>query len=211
MASAGGCLPGEVRTGEIRHNPVGLGTLWVRCPAAAGRKIALAGHLVVGWTRVLVDALKARSLQCYRCLELRHVRQRCTSTVDRSGRCYMCGEAGHRASTCTAQPKCLVCSDQGKPATHRLGTQACSAASAGLGAGQKRRRGTRGRIAAVTESSQDPTPAAAPAAADTAAAASPVVAARNAASPVSGAGAADSQTPTVSAKDGGALGPMETA
>nr|XP_033329818.1 uncharacterized protein LOC117222299 [Megalopta genalis] len=48
VARVGGCDQGDVRTGGIRSSPSGLGTIWVQCPAAAARKVAVAGKITVG-------------------------------------------------------------------------------------------------------------------------------------------------------------------
>lgn len=116
----------------------GLGTVWAQVPLAAARKISAASEkrdLRVGWVIVRAEVLVTRPLQCYRCLEVGHPRQRCTSGVDRSGRCYRCGQSDHRAATCTAPPKCPLCADLGRPANHRLGAPSCAPA-------QKKRGGT---------------------------------------------------------------------
>lgn len=39
IANATGCDPGSVKTGEIRSFCAGLGTLWVRCPLVAAKKV----------------------------------------------------------------------------------------------------------------------------------------------------------------------------
>ncbi|EFN85901.1 hypothetical protein EAI_08252, partial [Harpegnathos saltator] len=105
LARAGGCLGGEIRVGEIRRPPTGLSTAWAQVPLAAARRIAAVSErreLCVGWVIVRAEVLATRPLQCYRCLEIGHPRQRCQSAVDRSDRCYRCGQPGHRAVTCTA-------------------------------------------------------------------------------------------------------------
>ncbi|XP_029159521.1 uncharacterized protein LOC114931569 [Nylanderia fulva] len=107
LASVGGCPEGDIRVGDIRRAPSGLGTLWVQAPLAAARRIAAASDrrdLVVGWVIVRAEVLATRPLQCYRCLEVGHPSQRCTSAVDRSGRCYRCGGTGHTAAKCEATP-----------------------------------------------------------------------------------------------------------
>ncbi|XP_032690658.1 uncharacterized protein LOC116853631, partial [Odontomachus brunneus] len=72
-----------------------------------------------------VEVMAAMLLQCFPCLEERHVRQHCRSDGDRSGVCYRCGSPGHRAAECTGRVVCPVCSTAGKEATHRLGGEAC--------------------------------------------------------------------------------------
>lgn len=125
------CAEGDVKVGEIRRAPSGLGSAWVRAPLSAVRKLSESGKLEVGWVAARVEILATRPLQCYRCLEVGHVRQRCTSEVDRSGRCYRCGAADHRAADCTAAPKCPLCSDTGRPENHRLGAKCCAPAKKG--------------------------------------------------------------------------------
>jgi hypothetical protein len=128
VAEAGSCSTADVKVGNIKPSPTRLGTAWVRCPLGAMRKITTAKKLRVGWISVRVEALGARPLQCYRCLETGHVRAKCPgSATDRSGRCFACGEAGHKASTCVAKThRCPVCSDLGRQADHRLGSKKCS-------------------------------------------------------------------------------------
>ncbi|XP_072934819.1 uncharacterized protein [Epargyreus clarus] len=127
VAEACGCLASDVKVGDIRRRPSALGTAWVRCPLTAIRKLAAAKRLLVGWVSARVEALPARSLQCFRCLEMGHARYQCTSTKDRSALCYVCGEPGHRANQCRAQtPNCALCADLGRPADHRLGGRRCT-------------------------------------------------------------------------------------
>jgi hypothetical protein len=137
VAEAGGCQAAEVSLGVIRAAPRSLGSVWVRCPLTAARKIggsssggrdAPGGKLYIGWSAARgVSPLPARQLQCYKCLETGHVRRDCPLAVDRSDRCYRCGMEGHRARDCLARvPKCPVCADLGLPASHRLGSPACT-------------------------------------------------------------------------------------
>ncbi|CAK9809276.1 hypothetical protein ANTQUA_LOCUS5968 [Anthophora quadrimaculata] len=76
IAAAGSCRPEEVRTWQIRSSSSGLGTLWVSCPLLAANTVAKAGRIRVGWASARVEVLAARPLQCYRCLQMGHVRQR---------------------------------------------------------------------------------------------------------------------------------------
>jgi hypothetical protein len=132
-----GCQAAEVSLGVIRAAPRGLGSVWLRCPLTAARKIgsssssggrdAPGGKLYIGWSAARVSPLPARQLQCYKCLETGHVRRDCPSAVDRSDRCYRCGMEGYRARDCLARvPKCPVCADLELPASHRLGSPACT-------------------------------------------------------------------------------------
>jgi hypothetical protein len=126
LALAAGCGGAEVQVGEIGTSRGGLDSAWVRCPLAGARKLAQAGRIVLGWSTARVEAIAKRPLQCFKCLELGHVRATCVSTVDRSHICYRCGEAGHRARGCPASaPKCRLCELLGAPAAHRMGGEAC--------------------------------------------------------------------------------------
>ncbi|RLU15087.1 hypothetical protein DMN91_012974 [Ooceraea biroi] len=71
--------------------------------------------------------LEPRPLQCYKCLEVGHVQQRCPNQTNRGDRCYRCGGTGHGARNCPAEaPHCPLCTDLGRPAGHRLGGPACA-------------------------------------------------------------------------------------
>ncbi|EFN83463.1 hypothetical protein EAI_08541, partial [Harpegnathos saltator] len=95
MAKAGGCEKTEVKTGKIRVTPNGIGSLWIQCPVLAAKRIAKMGNIRIGWTQVKVEMLRARPLQCYKCLEQGHVQQNCKNNIDRRTNCYRCGEQGH--------------------------------------------------------------------------------------------------------------------
>ena len=127
VARCGGCPLGDVRTGEMRVDASGLGAIWVRCPVAAANKVADAGRLLVGWVAARVKRLQPKALRCYRCLDIGHVRARCTAEIDRSDQCYRCGQAGHKAAQCSAVPNCSLCTFAGRPAGHRAGGKACGA------------------------------------------------------------------------------------
>ncbi|XP_072948772.1 uncharacterized protein [Epargyreus clarus] len=149
IAVACGCVTADVKVGEIRRRPSALGTAWVRCPLTAIRKLAAAKRILVGWVSARVEILPARSLQCFRCLEMGHARHQCTSTRDRSALCYVCGEPGHRASQCEAQsPKCALCADLGRPSDHRLGSKRCKPP-------KKRNRGNGGDETAAKTANSD--------------------------------------------------------
>ncbi|XP_070165623.1 uncharacterized protein [Polyergus mexicanus] len=121
LMALGGLGGGDLRVGEIRRFSSGPGTMWVRAPAVFIRRLAVAGRVRVGWTWAQVEVLRARPLQCFRCLAIGHVRQRCTGGEDRSGLCYRCGKPGHLAARCEGTPNCPICSGLGLPAKHRLG------------------------------------------------------------------------------------------
>lgn len=123
MAKAGGCRAEDIQVGEIRKAPDGLYFGWARCPAKIATK-AEEGSVRVGWLRAKISLLSKRPLQCHRCLEIGHTRQRCTGP-DRSDYCYRCGGQGHLAAKCTGTPSCVLCRARGTPSVHRMGGPAC--------------------------------------------------------------------------------------
>lgn len=128
VAKSGGCEESQIKTGEIRQDASGLGSIWLRCPVTAAKKVVEADHgrLQVGWVRAAVKLLDQRPMRCYKCLEKGHVKAQCTCESDHSDTCYRCGQPGHRAAGCSATPHCLVCANAAKKADHRLGSKACS-------------------------------------------------------------------------------------
>nr|XP_033188909.1 uncharacterized protein LOC117156205 [Bombus vancouverensis nearcticus] len=127
LALAAGCGSAEVQVGEIGATRGGLGSAWIKCPAAAARKLAQAEKIALGWSTARIRAVPKRPLQCFRCLELGHVRATCVSGEDRGHLCYRCGGSGHRARGCPASaPKCPLCESLGAPANHRMGGEACN-------------------------------------------------------------------------------------
>ncbi|XP_059046621.1 uncharacterized protein LOC131842121 [Achroia grisella] len=118
----GGCRESSVKTGEIRRNPQGTGSVWVRCPVAAAKKLADAGRLKIGWVMARVQPLDPRPQRCYRCLLTGHVGLRCTAEEDSSGICFRCSEPGHKAARCAApSPNCRYCAAAGRKSDHRVG------------------------------------------------------------------------------------------
>lgn len=127
VSSVGGCALHEIRTGEIRVAPNGLGTLWVQCPLGAANKVAATGRLLIGWTSSRIEILEPRRLQCFRCLERGHVQGACPNTTDRSKLCYRCSGEGHAAKYCANDPHCVLCEGLGLASGHRIGGKACKA------------------------------------------------------------------------------------
>lgn len=127
IARVGRCETADVKAGKVRFAKGAMGTLWIQCPVAAADKVATAGRIRVGWVTTRVEPLKARPLQCFRCLEKGHVREQCSSPVDRSGCCYNCGSPGHKASECASKTRCVLCEEKGLAANHRIGSDNCRA------------------------------------------------------------------------------------
>ncbi|XP_052755164.1 uncharacterized protein LOC128201631 [Galleria mellonella] len=88
--------------------------------------MTVAGRVRIGWVSAKAELLRQRPLRCFRCLEEGHVRASCSHEQDRSGLCYRCGNEGHKAAMCAADPKCAVCSAQGRPSDHWVGSKACT-------------------------------------------------------------------------------------
>ncbi|XP_045765820.1 uncharacterized protein LOC123867684 [Maniola jurtina] len=126
VARIGGCSVDQVRAGEVVRNSSGLGTIWLRCPVMAAKKVVEGGRLLVGWVSARVNLLDERPQRCYRCLERGHLRAQCIAETDRSDTCYRCGQIGHKAKGCSAAPHCSVCAAAGRPADHRGGSGACN-------------------------------------------------------------------------------------
>jgi hypothetical protein len=127
ISKAGECSPNLIKTGEIRREASGLGSLWLSIPVAAAKKVAQARRVCVGWVSARVQLLEPRGLRCFRCFEPGHVRSKCTAEVDRSSTCYRCGQDGHKAGQCIAAPNCILCTVAKKPAKHSVGSAACKA------------------------------------------------------------------------------------
>ncbi|XP_033360028.1 uncharacterized protein LOC117239809 [Bombus vosnesenskii] len=126
LTKESGCKPEDVRLGEIRPARNGLGSVWIRGPAGAVRKLAQAGKVAIGCSTARVEAIARKPLQCYRCLEIGHVRKSCTAKEDKGHLCFRYGKPGHQAKACTvASPKCLSCEALGAPSGQRMGGPAC--------------------------------------------------------------------------------------
>ncbi|KMQ90133.1 gag protein [Lasius niger] len=141
VARIGGCEASDVQTGEIRFSPKGLGTLWVKCPLAAADKVAREGKIRAGWLMARVELLKARPLQCFRCLGRGRVQAKCSSKTDRSGCCYNCGSNGHKAINCTARTRCVIWAEAGRPSGHRVGGKDCAPKRGPSGQGENKPQG----------------------------------------------------------------------
>ncbi|XP_024874933.1 uncharacterized protein LOC112456544 [Temnothorax curvispinosus] len=125
VAGVGNCRLNSVKAGLIRRMTNGLGAVWVQCPLSAAIEISSRNNIKIEWSTVRVKLLQAKPVQCFRFWQFEHVRNTCPSEVDRSGHCFRCGGVGHLARDCFADPRCVVCIDQGKAGNHRLGSDKC--------------------------------------------------------------------------------------
>ncbi|KAL0810242.1 hypothetical protein ABMA28_010405 [Loxostege sticticalis] len=121
VAKAGECLPAHIKVGRITDN----GSVVVRCPVLAAKKISAIGRLTIGWFVVRAALLSPRPLRCSRCLGANHGRGLCKSAEDRSSTCLRCGEIGHKSAVCTGETRCCLCAAAGRPASHRIGAKNC--------------------------------------------------------------------------------------
>jgi len=152
LAKVGGCPAESISAGQMKVGRYGMGTVYLRCPVEAARKVASEGRLLVGWSAARVTVLETRPPRCHRCLALGHVRAQCSSEVDRSDECYRCGQKGHVARGCAAPPHCTRCAAAGKKADHLAGSKACAKLPA------KPKGGNR-RAPATVEATARPPPA----------------------------------------------------
>lgn len=122
----GGCKFTDIKIGGMKTNGNGFATAWIRCPTVTANKMMEEGGIRIGWVKAKVALLRARPLQCYRCMQFGHVRQYCRGQEDNTDRCYRCGEKGHRAAKCGARrPRCYLCDKRGKNSEHRMGGPTC--------------------------------------------------------------------------------------
>lgn len=122
----GECAMDQIKVGPIRILDNGTGSVLVRCPVAAAKKLLQGGKLLVGWSAAKVAALEPQPMRCYRCMGTGHTRARCPSVVERGDLCYRCSRPGHKATDCTADPFCGVCHHAKRPAGHVMGGHSCA-------------------------------------------------------------------------------------
>jgi hypothetical protein len=125
ICQTGNCASDNIHTGVIRRGPRGSATMWIQCPVTVAKTISDAGRLIIGWSAVQARLLEQRPMQCFRCFEIGHTRQRCSAPIDRSDLCFRCGKPGHKSMGCTVDPHCPICEDAKRPATHLVGGKGC--------------------------------------------------------------------------------------
>lgn len=101
IAELGNCPIGEIKTGQLRRMTNGMYTMWIQCPLAVAIQVAKLGKMKVGCTVARVELLKKRPIQCYRCWQTGHTKDKCRMNTDRSGLCFRYGQPGHIARYCT--------------------------------------------------------------------------------------------------------------
>lgn len=126
LSRAGECPIGSISCSEIKFWRGNLGTVWAECPMKAALKIKEASeNITVGWSRIRIELLKPRPIQCYRCLAAGHTFQKCPSEKDRKTCCRKCGQEGHFAAWCKNPVNCPVCEERGMRADHKVGGPNC--------------------------------------------------------------------------------------
>lgn len=120
------CKTSKFKVSDISNMKDNMGVAWVTCPLQLAVRIAENGVMTLGWTRVKIELLRKRPVQCFQCWHFGHARSNCRSEISRKGSCFRCGQTDHLASTCkVARPKCLICEEIGKEYRHRIGSQRC--------------------------------------------------------------------------------------
>lgn len=126
LAKIGECRDDLIECSEIKFFRGSLGVAWAQCPMSVALKVKEAGDKMrIGWSRIKVEVLKPRPVQCYRCLAAGHTYQRCPSRIDRRDCCRKCGEKGHFSKWCSNKTSCPICKESGRPANHRAGSVNC--------------------------------------------------------------------------------------
>lgn len=121
----GKCSAVDIKVGAIQPMRNGLNSVWARCPLVAASSLALRGKVCIGWSRIKVELLNARPVQCYKCWRYGHVRLACSSSVDRGRSCFNCGREGHALKDCQMSPHCVLCVEDGRNGDHRLDSVGC--------------------------------------------------------------------------------------
>jgi len=67
-----------------------------------------------------------RPTQSFQCWHFGHVRNNCSSSIDRTIHCFKCGDADHMSYDCTKNPFCVICADLDQETGHRLGSAGCA-------------------------------------------------------------------------------------
>lgn len=102
--------------------------VWVKCPKTAALTLAEKKKIQIGWSRVTIELLPNRPIQCNKCWALGHVRSKCKSNKDYTGRCFRCGELGHTTKVCKNAVRCIICAERRLPDKHRMGSDSCRVA-----------------------------------------------------------------------------------
>lgn len=125
ISKLGDCQIADIKVNPIRDLKFGSRVTWVHCPLAAAYRVASADRLTIGWSTVRVEYLGAKISQCFKCWAFGHVRNNCSSPIDRTGSCFRCGDRGHQIQNCNRPWRCVLCHDKGMISDHRMGSRGC--------------------------------------------------------------------------------------
>lgn len=67
VAVEGSCKLEEIKVGKIGRTRSGDGIVWVQCPKSSAVALAEKKKIQIGWTRVRIELLPTRPLQCHKC------------------------------------------------------------------------------------------------------------------------------------------------
>jgi len=121
----GNCDKEDITCGPIRYFRGGLGTSIIQCPVVVALRIFELDNFCIGWSTILVELLKSRSVRCFRCFASGHTMQRCPSATDRTQCCFRCGMPGHKSLDCTNDVRCPICDERNLPTNHLAGGERC--------------------------------------------------------------------------------------
>lgn len=127
IASNGLCKLEEINVGRIGRTRSGNGIVWAKCPKTSAVTLVEKKKIQIGWSRVIVELLPTRPLQCNKCWGVGHVRSKCRSNKDFTGQCFRCSEPGLSARTCKNKVKCKIYAERRMEDNHRMGSEACKA------------------------------------------------------------------------------------
>lgn len=99
VCELGVCNPDLVRVSLIKWFPFGARTVWIQAPLRSAIKISKMEKINIGWSRARVALFQAKPLQCFKCFEFGHPKNRCANTIDRSDVCFRCGTKVHVVGT----------------------------------------------------------------------------------------------------------------
>jgi len=80
-----GCSRQDFKVSPINNMRDGMDVAWVKYPLVTAIRVAEKGTVTLGWTRVKIELLRKRPVQCYKCWHFGHVRPSCRSEIERKG------------------------------------------------------------------------------------------------------------------------------
>lgn len=121
------------RVNLTKVTPRGQRAAFCEIDEASAMKALEKARIKIGWVNCRIR-LVARVPRCFKCLGFGHQSRYCKGP-DRSKCCYKCGGENHKSADCTEQPKCFLCTSNGKDkdsVCHISGSGACNVYRAAL-------------------------------------------------------------------------------